>query len=103
MNANDAIILARKHIGNGAAMDSSARLCLTDAVALQDKGDLSAAKVRALKSLGYSVGVFHNDYKRVNQSVMTDAAQAAKVRAGRPSPSSDYLTRIHVGGRDSGE
>jgi hypothetical protein len=64
MNTENAIILARKHVGNGAAMDSSARLCLADAVALADRGELEYAKARAVKSLGYSVGVFHADYKR---------------------------------------
>jgi hypothetical protein len=64
MNTNDAIILARKHVSNGAAMESSARLCLTDAIELQAEGKLDDAKARALKSLAYSVGVFHADYKR---------------------------------------
>lgn len=63
------IILARKHVGNGAAMESSARLCLEDAVKLQDAGnagstsDLAYARERAIKSLGYSVGIMHEDYK----------------------------------------
>ena len=64
MNTNEVIILARKHIGNGAAMDSSARLCLADAVALQNAGDLESAKRRAIKSLAYSVGILHGDYAR---------------------------------------
>lgn len=64
MTTDNAIILARKHVGNGAAMESSARLCLADAVALQDAGNLTDAKARAVKSLAYSVGIFHADYKR---------------------------------------
>lgn len=64
MDTNGAIILARKHVGNGAAMESSARLCLADAISLQEKGDLTHAKARAVKSLGYSVGVFHADYQK---------------------------------------
>lgn len=75
MNTNDAIILARKHATNGAMMESSAKLCLADAVALQDKGDLISAKRRALKSLGYSVGVFHVAYTRVAKSVSADSAE----------------------------
>lgn len=66
VNAQTAITLARKHVGNGGTMDSSARLCLADAIALYDRGEHAHAKVRAVKSLGYSVGVFHNDYKRAN-------------------------------------
>jgi hypothetical protein len=66
MNTNTAIVLARKHVGNGAAMESSARVCLEDAVRLYDENKLDLAKARAVKSLGYSVGVFHNDYKRAN-------------------------------------
>jgi hypothetical protein len=64
MNTENVIILARKHVGNGAAMDSSARLCLADAVSLFDRGEIDHAKARAVKSLGYSVGVLHADYKR---------------------------------------
>lgn len=37
---------------------------MEDAVTLAGNGDLDAAKVRAIKSLAYSVGVFHQDYKR---------------------------------------
>jgi hypothetical protein len=64
MNSQTAINLARKHVGNGAAMESSARLCLSDAVELHDKGEFNYAKTRAVKSLAYSVGVFHADYQK---------------------------------------
>ncbi len=55
--------LARKHLGKG-EMESSARLCLADSIELSDLGDFKSASERALKSLAYSVGVFHPDYKR---------------------------------------
>jgi hypothetical protein len=45
-------------------MESSARLCLRDAVNLQERGLLEDAKSRALKSLKYSVGIYHPDYQR---------------------------------------
>ena len=64
MNVEKVIILARKHVGNGAVMDSSARFCLADAVVAFDRGDKEVAKMWAIKSLTYSVGVFHPDYKR---------------------------------------
>lgn len=67
MNTDTAIRLARKHVSNGAQMESSARLCLADAIALLEKGDLAYAKARAVKSLAYSVGVFHTDYKKAAQ------------------------------------
>lgn len=60
MNATKTIIAARKNLGGD--MESSARLCLADAIRLFDEGDLDAAQRRALKSLAYSVGVFHQDY-----------------------------------------
>lgn len=63
--AENAIRLARKHVGNGAAMESSARLCLSDALDRMETGNHDAAHYRALKSLGYSVGIFHADYQRV--------------------------------------
>ena len=59
-----AIILARKHIGNGAEMESSARACLADAVSQYDADNFESAYMWAKKSLAYSVGVFHADYKR---------------------------------------
>jgi hypothetical protein len=63
--SNRAIILARKHIGNGALMDSSARVCLNDALRAVEREDYRAAKMWAIKSLGYSVGIFHADYQKV--------------------------------------
>lgn len=63
MNVNETIILARKHVGT----DSSARLCLSDAIRCYEDGLLDAAKNRALDSLKHSVGVFHKDYQRARQ------------------------------------
>jgi hypothetical protein len=65
MEITKILILARKHMSNGAAMESSARLCFADAQAQYDLGNYTSAKARAVKSLGYSVGVFHPDYQRV--------------------------------------
>lgn len=67
---NKAIILARCHVGNGAAMDSSARLCLADAIEFQQEGNFHLAANAALRSLKYSVGVFHADYKKVEAFVL---------------------------------
>lgn len=64
MNSQTAITLARKHVGNGAVMESSARLNLEAAVILHDMCENEYAKVRAIKSLAYSVGVFHADYQK---------------------------------------
>ena len=63
MNTKQVIELARKHIPT-AIQEGSARVCLEDAVKLYDAGDLINAKIRAVKSLGYSIGVFHRDYQR---------------------------------------
>jgi hypothetical protein len=65
MNTDKVIVLARKHLGG--AMESSARLCLSDALGLYEAGDLTYAKKRALKSLAYSVGIFHSDYARASK------------------------------------
>ena len=64
MNLDNVIILARKHLEG-----DSARLCLADAVKLYNAGDYPTARTRALKSLAYSVGVFHKDYKRAAKTV----------------------------------
>ena len=64
INATEkAIRLARKHVGNGAAMESSARLCLADAIDRMNTGNYDSAHFHACKSLKYSVGIFHADYK----------------------------------------
>lgn len=64
MTHDKAIILARKHVGNGAVMESSARFCLAQAIERQEEGMLDAAKSWAVRSLAYSVGIGHQDYKR---------------------------------------
>ncbi len=64
MDTKEAIVLARKHVDNGASMSSSALLCLSDAIELYDNGDFVLANANSVHSLAYSVGVFHNDYKR---------------------------------------
>lgn len=64
MDTNKVLILARKNIGG--AMESSARLCLADVIALTITGDYEAAKRRALDSLRYSVGLSHADYKKAS-------------------------------------
>jgi hypothetical protein len=56
------IALAHGRLGMG-TMKSSAELCLNDAVALLLLGNHKSARLRALKSLAYSVGVFHPDYR----------------------------------------
>ena len=68
MTLNTLLILARKHLGTS-AMDSSARLCLTDAIRLMDRDEpnYDAARHRALRSLASSVGILHADYQRAAQ------------------------------------
>jgi hypothetical protein len=65
MTTDKVMALARKHLGKG-MMESSARLCLSDANHLFDRGLLDYAKKRALDSLRFSVGIFHQDYKKAN-------------------------------------
>ena len=74
------LALARKHVGNGAEMESSARLCLADAVALAARGEALKAQDRARKSLAYSVGIFHDDYIRVTQAWGANEARAEAAR-----------------------
>lgn len=62
--AETAIRLARKHVGNGAAMESSARLCLADALDRMETGSYDTAHWKACRSLKYSVGIFHADYQK---------------------------------------
>jgi len=66
MNAKDVITLARQNVGAISANESSARLCLADAVALYDAGFIIEAKRRALYSLAYSLGKFSRVYVRAS-------------------------------------
>jgi len=65
MDTNNAIRLARQHVADNADNISSARMCLADAIAEYDAGNLRAAYRWAVRSLAYSVGVFGRDYQRV--------------------------------------
>jgi hypothetical protein len=65
MSTETVVIKARKHLGG--TMESSARLCLANAVAALDRGDYDAARRWAVKSLAYSVGIFHADYKHATE------------------------------------
>lgn len=62
MPVTEIIDLASRRVMDGCTLNSSAALCLDDAIALLTAGNLNAARTRALKSLEYSVGVFHADY-----------------------------------------
>lgn len=66
------IALARKHVANDVPMQSSARFALAEAVEAETRGDLRAAKMWAAKSLAYSVGVFHADYKKAAKAAEYD-------------------------------
>ena len=65
-HVKEVIVLARKHVSNGAIQETSARFCLADAVARYDEGEYLSAYRWAVRSLQYSVGIFHPDYKKVN-------------------------------------
>ncbi len=62
MNIEAVIIEARKQLGGN--MESSARLCLEDAIRHKDEGNWEMAASRALKSIAYSVGIMHPAYSK---------------------------------------
>jgi hypothetical protein len=62
MTTEKAIIKARAHVADNPQAESSARLCLADAISCYDAGDMDGARGRAVKSLAYSVGIGHADY-----------------------------------------
>jgi hypothetical protein len=62
-DASQALDLARKHASNGAIMQSSAEFCLRDAESSHKEGLALVTIAHAVKSLSYSVGIFHADYK----------------------------------------
>lgn len=62
MTTDKILALARKHLTENS--NGSDRFCMYEAVEAMNRGDLTAAKMWAVKSLAHSVGVFHPDYKR---------------------------------------
>ena len=68
MNSFDLINLARKHASNGSEMQSSAMLCLKDALSLFAQNKFTEARNRSLTSLRYSIGVLHPDYIAATQT-----------------------------------
>lgn len=66
MNVQAVMILARNNLGNGGLLNTSARVCMADAVKLYDEGNYVDAKRRAIQSLAYSVGIAHPDYAKAS-------------------------------------
>ncbi len=80
----DVLGIAARNASKG-VMVSSAKLALKDAIELFTKTDFIGARNRALKSLSYSVGVFHADYQTVEASnIAFNIAEAeSKLRRDR--------------------
>lgn len=72
MTTTSCILLAAKNLGASALMESSAQHCFDEAMKRHDEGRTESAAHWALRSLSYSVGVFHPDYKRAAK--LRDAA-----------------------------
>lgn len=64
-NISNTLARCRHHLGKG-DMESSARLCLAEAVKAHDDGNYAAAWTWAAKCLKYSVGIFHKDYQQAD-------------------------------------
>lgn len=66
MQITDLLQLAAVHVHEG-SMATSAALCLEDARDEYEDGRFRSARRMALKSLAFSVGVFHPDYVRADR------------------------------------
>lgn len=65
MGLNDLIILAEKEaMLTKAVMKSSAHFCIENATECKNQGMHDDARIWAIKSLAYSVGVFSQSYKK---------------------------------------
>lgn len=65
MTTREIIALARKHVVfTESEHGKSAKFCLVNAVEQFDLGEYDIARAHAIKSIAYSVGVFHPDYLR---------------------------------------
>lgn len=81
MSVEQTMAVARKYLGTG-VMDSSARLCMADAVRLYDEGQLDEARARALASLRYSIGILHPDYRKAQDFIAVPACADCGAAAG---------------------
>lgn len=63
----EVLALAEQNLAANLGHVSSARVCYHDAQHLYAIGDDDAARTRALRSLSYSVGVFHSDYEKASK------------------------------------
>jgi len=71
--ALEAVSKAISHMGKG-AMVSSAKVALEDVTVLLSKGEWAYAFNRAMDSLAYSVGILHQDYRALNNTI-TDRSE----------------------------
>lgn len=68
------LALAEKHANNGATMQSSAIVCLDDARRFASEGREAYAQSWAIRSLSYTVGIFHADHRAAE--AMADAVRS---------------------------
>lgn len=86
----DAIIrLAQKHVAT-AIQPESAKFLLADAHKLLALGDHISAANAAVKSLKYSVGIFHPDYE-ATKALLQFIKKDEKLSAGKKSDFKHYL------------
>lgn len=67
MTTEEIVELAKKHVDrlfDSGADCQSALTCLHDAFYALRHGNPALAKLKAVKSLAHSVGIFHEDYQR---------------------------------------
>jgi dTDP-4-dehydrorhamnose reductase len=62
--AEKVVAIAEEQVNNPMEMQTSAHACLDDAKRLLAEGKYSYAIKRAINSLDYSCGIFHEAYKR---------------------------------------
>jgi hypothetical protein len=69
MTTAELLEVAKSHTHREQAHDKSSVFCIEQGIKLSTEGREDLARAWIVRSLKYSVGIFHSDFKRANQAL----------------------------------